>query len=224
MKERRLQTPFYCVNSQVLWKDEEAVKNAVLVDQKVSQLGMDAIFTVCSEDVSKVKNVIHRIKLAIDFTDAKPENLKKLREEGAEVIIFDDLKTIFNIKNILEIVKELNYSVLVRTEKPFDIPDNVLKDIDIIKWNFSDDLTDSTASARLNTEQREFLETFKQANPHIAVIYGARKNISSNLVLNTLLSGMDGFGELGGYRTTTEKRSEMLHAMNDYKNVLDFIK
>ena len=74
MKERRLQTPFYCVNSQVLWKDEEAVKNAVLVDQKVSQLGMDAIFTVCSEDVSKVKNVIHRIKLAIDFTDAKPEN------------------------------------------------------------------------------------------------------------------------------------------------------
>ncbi|MBU5583898.1 hypothetical protein KQJ29_29885, partial [Enterococcus sp. S181_ASV_20] len=104
------------------WKDEEAVKNAVLVDQKVSQLGMDAIFTVCSEDVSKVKNVIHRIKLAIDFTDAKPENLKKLREEGAEVIIFDDLETIFNIKNILEIVKELNYSVLVRTEKPFDIP------------------------------------------------------------------------------------------------------
>ena len=104
MKERRLQTPFYCVNSQVLWKDEEAVKNAVLVDQKVSQLGMDAIFTVCSEDVSKVKNVIHRIKLAIDFTDAKPENLKKLREEGAEVIIFDDLETIFNIKNILEIV------------------------------------------------------------------------------------------------------------------------
>lgn len=198
MKERRLQTPFYCVNSQVLWKDEEAVKNAVLVDQKVSQLGMDAIFTVCSEDVSKVKNVIHRIKLAIDFTDAKPENLKKLREEGAEVIIFDDLETIFNIKNILEIVKELNYSVLVRTEKPFDIPENVLKDIDIIKWNFSDDLADSTASARLNTEQKEFLETFKQVNPHIAVIYGARKNISSNLVLNTLLSGMDGFGELGG--------------------------
>ena len=191
MKERRLQTPFYCVNSQVLWKDEEAVKNAVLVDQKVSQLGMDAIFTVCSEDVSKVKNVIHRIKLAIDFTDAKPENLKKLREEGAEVIIFDDLETIFNIKNILEIVKELNYSVLVRTEKPFDIPENVLKDIDIIKWNFSDDLADSTASARLNTEQKEFLETFKQVNPHIAVIYGARKNISSNLVLNTLLSGMD---------------------------------
>lgn len=224
MKERRLQTPFYCVNSQVLWKDEEAVKNAVLVDQKVSQLGMDAIFTVCSEDVSKVKNVIHRIKLAIDFTDAKPENLKKLREEGAEVIIFDDLETIFNIKNILEIVKELNYSVLVRTEKPFDIPENVLKDIDIIKWNFSDDLADSTASARLNTEQKEFLETFKQVNPHIAVIYGARKNISSNLVLNTLLSGMDGFGELGGYRTTTEKRSEMLHEMNDYKNVLDFIK
>jgi len=207
MKERRLQTPFYCVNSQVLWKDEEAVKNAVLVDQKVSQLGMDAIFTVCSEDVSKVKNVIHRIKLAIDFTDAKPENLKKLREEGAEVIIFDDLETIFNIKNILEIVKELNYSVLVRTEKPFDIPENVLKDIDIIKWNFSDDLADSTASARLNTEQKEFLETFKQVNPHIAVIYGARKNISSNLVLNTLLSGMDGFGEFGGYRTTTEKRS-----------------
>ena len=197
MKERRLQTPFYCVNSQVLWKDEEAVKNAVLVDQKVSQLGMDAIFTVCSEDVSKVKNVIHRIKLAIDFTDAKPENLKKLREEGAEVIIFDDLETIFNIKNILEIVKELNYSVLVRTEKPFDIPENVLKDIDIIKWNFSDDLADSTASARLNTEQKEFLETFKQVNPHIAVIYGARKNISSNLFLNTLLSGMDGFGELG---------------------------
>ena len=168
--------------------------------------------------------MIHRIKLAIDFTDAKPENLKKLREEGAEVIIFDDLETIFNIKNILEIVKELNYSVLVRTEKPFDIPENVLKDIDIIKWNFSDDLADSTASARLNTEQKEFLETFKQVNPHIAVIYGARKNISSNLVLNTLLSGMDGFGELGGYRTTTEKRSEMLHAMNDYKNVLDFIK
>ena len=164
MKERRLQTPFYCVNSQVLWKDEEAVKNAVLVDQKVSQLGMDAIFTVCSEDVSKVKNVIHRIKLAIDFTDAKPENLKKLREEGAEVIIFDDLETIFNIKNILEIVKELNYSVLVRTEKPFDIPENVLKDIDIIKWNFSDDLADSTASARLNTEQKEFLETFKQVS------------------------------------------------------------
>lgn len=223
MKEKRLQTPFYCVNSQVLWKDEEAMKNAVLVDKKVSQLGMDAIFTVCSEDVSKVKNVIHRIKLAIDFTDAKPENLKRLRAEGAEVIIFDDLETIFNIKNILEIVKELNYFVLVRTEKPFDIPENVLKDIDIIKWNFNDDLMNSTVSARLSIEQKKFLETFKQVNPHIAIIYGARKNISSNLVLNILLSGLDGFGEMNGYRTTTEKRSDMLSVMNDYKNVLEFL-
>lgn len=224
MKVRRLQTPFYCVNSQVLWKDEEAVKNAVLVDKKVSQLGMDAIFTVCSEDVCKVNNVTHRVKIAIDFTDAKPENLKRLREEGAEVIIFDNLETIFNIENILEIVKELNYSVLVRTEKPFDIPENVLKDIDIIKWNFNADQPDSTASASLSIEQKEFLEAFKQSNPHIAIIYGAMKNISSNLVLNTLLSGLDGFGEVNGYRTTAEKRADMLSVMNDYKNVLEFIK
>lgn len=228
MKVRRLQTPFYCVNSQVLWKDEEAVKNAVLVDKKVSQLGMDAIFTVCSEDVCKVNNVTHRVKIAIDFTDAKPENLKRLREEGAEVIIFDNLETIFNIENILEIVKELNYAVLVRTEKPFDIPENVLKDIDIIKWNFNADQPDTTASANpnasLSSEQKEFLEAFKQSNPHIAIIYGAMKNISSNLVLNTLLSGLDGFGEVNGYRTTAEKRADMLSVMNDYKNVLEFIK
>jgi hypothetical protein len=224
MKERKLQLPFYCVNSQVLWKDEEAVKNAILVDKKVSQLGMDAIFTVCSDDVQKVKQVIHRVRIAIDFSDVKPDNLKMLREEGAEIIIFDDLETIFNIKNILEIVKELKYSVLVRTEKPFEIPENVLKDIDIIKWNFSEELSGSTPNAHLSLEEKRFLDNFKQANPHIAIIYGAMKNISSNLVLNSLLSGLDGFGEMNGYRTTTEKRADMLSAMNDYKNVLEFIK
>lgn len=224
MKEKRLQIPFYCVNSQVLWKDEEAVKNAVLVDKKVSQLGIDAIFTVSSKDVSEVRKVVNRVKIAIDFEDAKPDNLARLKEEGAEVIIFDDLERIFNIKNILEIVKELGYSVLVRTEKPFEIPEEALNYIDIIKWNFTDELADSSEKTSLSGEQRSFLDTFKQENPDIAIIYGARKNISSNLVLNTLLSGLDGFGEMNCYRTTTEKRAEMLNAMNDYKNVLEFIK
>ncbi|MGG5372380.1 hypothetical protein [Enterococcus sp. AZ196] len=224
MKKRKIQVPFYCVNSQVLWKDEEAVKNAVLVDKKVSQLGMDAIFTVSSEDVSKVKKAVNRVKLAIDFENAKPDNLERLKAEGAEIIIFDDLESIFNIKNILEIVKELDYSVLVRTAKPFEIPENVLKYLDIIKWKFGEDTAELLSDTQLTAKQNTFLKKFKSEYPDIAIIYGTKQNISSNLVLNTLLIGMDGFGEINGYRTTTEKRAEMLNAMNDYKNVLDFIR
>ncbi|MBO0451546.1 hypothetical protein [Candidatus Enterococcus murrayae] len=224
MKKRKIQVPFYCVNSQVLWKDEEAVKNAVLVDKKVSQLGMDAIFTVSSEDVSKVKKAVNRVKLAIDFENAKPDNLERLKAEGAEIIIFDDLESIFNIKNILEIVKELDYSVLVRTAKPFEIPENVLNYLDIIKWKFGEDTAELLSDTQLTAKQNTFLKKFKSEYPDIAIIYGTKQNISSNLVLNTLLIGMDGFGEINGYRTTTEKRAEMLNAMNDYKNVLDFIR
>ncbi|MDT2822348.1 hypothetical protein P7H74_11400 [Enterococcus devriesei] len=42
--------------------------------------------------------------------------------------------------------------------------------------------------------------------------------------MNSLIMGLDGFGEINCYRTTTEKREEMLHAVNDYKNVMAFIK
>lgn len=158
MKKRKIQVPFYCVNSQVLWKDEEAVKNAVLVDKKVSQLGMDAIFTVSSEDVSKVKKAVNRVKLAIDFENAKPDNLERLKAEGAEIIIFDDLESIFNIKNILEIVKELDYSVLVRTAKPFEIPENVLNYLDIIKWKFGEDTAELLSDTQLTAKQNTFLK------------------------------------------------------------------
>lgn len=218
-----MRAPFYCVNSQVLWKDEEAVKNAVLVDDKINQLELDAIFTAASEDVAKIGKVVKRLRIAIDFNDAKPNNLEHLKEAGAEVIIFDDLEEIFNIENILDIVKELGYLVLVRTEKPFEIPKAVLKDIDLIKWKIKDGNGKFTI-LNLTTEHKKAVKEFKQENPHIALIYGAKENISSNLVLNSLIMGLDGFGEINCYRTTTEKREEMLHAVNDYKNVMAFIK
>ncbi|MFC0276812.1 hypothetical protein ACFFH2_08880 [Enterococcus devriesei] len=223
MEKKKVRAPFYCVNSQVLWKDEEAVKNAVLVDDKINQLELDAIFTAASEDVAKIGKVVKRLRIAIDFNDAKPNNLERLKEAGAEVIIFDDLEEIFNIENILDIVKELGYLVLVRTEKPFEIPKAVLKDIDLIKWKIKDGNGKFTIS-NLTTEHKKAVKEFKQENPHIALIYGAKENISSNLVLNSLIMGLDGFGEINCYRTTTEKREEMLHAVNDYKNVMAFIK
>lgn len=217
MEKRSLQIPFYCVNTQVLWKDEEAIKNALLVDKKIAELGLDAIFTSSAEDVVSVKKVTSKIRIGIVYDPVFLEKLEMIRREGAEVLIFDEIEACDNSDTILQRIKELGFLILVRTRNPLDIPKSVLEMVDIIKWTFLEEIPFDN-----HEDEKKQLEQFKAKNQDIAIIYGAN-TISSNIVLNSLIMGVDGVGEEDCGRNTYEKRKEMLQVVNDYKNVQVFL-
>ncbi|MGM0168465.1 hypothetical protein IGI39_004220 [Enterococcus sp. AZ135] len=217
MEKRSLQIPFYCVNTKVLWKDEEAIKNALLVDKKIAELGLDAIFTSSAEDVVSVKKVTSKIRIGIVYDPVFLEKLEMIRREGAEVLIFDEIEACDNSDTILQRIKELGFLILVRTRNPLDIPKSVLEMVDIIKWTFLEEIPFDN-----HEDEKKQLEQFKAKNQDIAIIYGAN-TISSNIVLNSLIMGVDGVGEEDCGRNTYEKRKEMLQVVNDYKNVQVFL-
>ncbi len=222
MQKKQLTLPFYCVNSQVLWKGEAAVENAVQMDQRIIELGLDAIFTASVNDVARLSEVTNRLQVGIVFEDQSLEELKELRELGAAVLIFDEAEQINQVNAILQAAKEIGYLILVRTEKPFDLTAEVLPFLDIIKWKFDSKQAAKNVFEEQCNEQKKRVAQLKQSYPHLAIIYGAN-TISSNLVLNSLMMGLDGVGEVSCNESTQEKRREMLNAVNDYKKVQNFL-
>ncbi|MGM0216682.1 hypothetical protein [Enterococcus sp. AZ109] len=219
MQKTQLRHPFYCVNSQVLWKGEAALENALHMDHKIIELGLDAIFTASMEDVARIKEATYRIQVGIVYEGQSTTQLADLRGCGADVLIFDECKKLTEDK--LQVAQQLNYLLLVRTDAPFDLPEVFFPYLDIIKWNF-DNAEAASLFNKQCTKQKKRIKQLKQAYPHLAIIYGAN-TISSNIVLNSLTMGLDGIGEVSCNESTQKKRQEMLKAVNDYKKVQVFL-
>lgn len=222
MQKKTLTLPFYCVNSQVLWKKEAAIENAVQIDRKIIELGLDAIFTASSQDVAQIREATKRLQIGIVFEGQSFEELDVLRKAGAAVLIFDEVQQTNNEETKLQSAKKLGYLILVRTETPFELSGEVLPHVDILKWQFANDQAAEAIFENQLLQQKERVAQLKQAYPQLAIIYGAN-TISSNMVLNSLLMGLDGVGEVSCNESTQAKRQKMLDAVNDYKKVQSFL-
>lgn len=222
MQKKTLALPFYCVNSQVLWKKEAAIENAVQIDRKIIELGLDAIFTASSQDVVPIRKATKRLQIGIVFEGQSVEELDSLKKSGATVLIFDEALQTNREEAKLQRAKQLGYFILVRTEVPFDLSREVLSHVDILKWQFANNQTAEAVFEKQSSQQKEWVAQLKQAYPQLAIICGAN-TLSSNMVLNSLMMGLDGVGEVSCNESTQEKRQKMLNAVNDYKKVQSFL-
>lgn len=222
MQKKTLALPFYCVNSQVLWKKEAAIENAVQIDRKIIELGLDAIFTASSQDVVPIRKATKRLQIGIVFEGQSVEELDSLQKAGATVLIFDEALQTNREEAKLQRAKQLGYLILVRTEVPFDLSREVLSHVDILKWQFASNQTAEAVFEKQSSQQKEWVAQLKQAYPQLAIICGAN-TLSSNMVLNSLMMGLDGVGEVSCNESTQEKRQKMLNAVNDYKKVQSFL-
>ncbi|MGG5318379.1 hypothetical protein [Enterococcus sp. AZ072] len=222
MQKKHLTLPFYCVNSQVLWKGEAAVENAVQMDQKSIELGLDTIFTASVDDVAQLNAATKRLWIGIVFEGQSSEKLEEFREAGAAVLIFDEVKQLDQVTAILQAAKKIGYLILVRTEAPFELPEEVLAYLDILKWKFDSKQSADAVFKEQCNEQKRLVAGLKEEYPQLAIIYGAN-TISSNRVLNSLMMGLDGVGEVSCNESTQQKRQEMLNVVNDYKKVQTFL-
>lgn len=222
MQKKTLALPFYCVNSQVLWKKEAAIENAVQIDRKIIELGLDAIFTASSQDVVPIRKATKRLQIGIVFEGQSVEELDSLKKAGATVLIFDEALQTNREEAKLQRAKQLGYLILVRTEVPFDLSREVLSHVDILKWQFANNQTAEAVFEKQSSQQKEWVAQLKQEYPKLAIICGAN-TLSSNMVLNSLMMGLDGVGEVSCNESTQEKRQKMLNAVNDYKKVQSFL-
>ena len=181
MQKKTLTIPFYCVNSQVLWKKEAAIENAVQIDRKIIELGLDAIFTASSQDVEQLNETTKRIQIGIVFEGQSLEELAGLRKAGAAVLIFDETQPTNEEEIKLQRARELGYLILVRTAAPFDLSEEILPYVDILKWQFDSHKTAKAIFETQCSKQKKRVAQLKQAYPQLAIIYGAN-TISSNMV------------------------------------------
>ncbi|GAA2899305.1 hypothetical protein ACWOCJ_05185 [Enterococcus pseudoavium] len=222
MKKKSLQIPFYCVNSEVLWRGTDAVNNVIPIDQKIAQLNLDAIFTARPTDVPLIKAATNRIHVGVVYEDSMRNRLEKIKTDGADVLILDDIdqaNTVTALDKIIEEANALGFIILARVTNPLKLEKKLLNQIQIIKWK-----TDQVG-AKDNLTEKEIkaaVRTLKNENPNLSIIYGAKK-ISTSVVLNSLLKGMDGVGEYSGCKNTYKDFGKMLYALNDYKKVQTFI-
>lgn len=222
MEKKNLKIPFCCVNSEVLWKGEEALINALSIDKKIAQLNLDAIFTARLSDVPLIKAATNRIQVGITYHDSMKDKLKEIKKTGVDVLIFDDIDQVFKftaLERVINTANKLEFLILARVDNPLEIPKSLLKKIQIIKWK--DNQSHEENSSLRKNEKSDILK-IKNENPNLSIIYGAKK-ISTDLILNSLLKGMDGIGEYSQCKNTYENLDEMFYAIHDYKNVQEFI-
>ncbi|GCF95274.1 hypothetical protein NRIC_31650 [Enterococcus florum] len=222
MQKKQVSIPFYCVNSQVLWKEEAAVEHAVLIDQKIAELGIDAIFTACARDIAKINQATNRLLLGVVFEEHSIKELERLKKEGADLLILDQTGSSDQLKKVLKAAQALQYLTLLRTENPYDLSAALLDHLDILKWKFANKRAAETIFNDPSAEQKQLIRQLKKDYPQLSIIYGADA-ISANTVLNGLLAGMDGVGEVDCTESTHKTRREMLKLVHDYKNVQTFL-
>ena len=222
MRNKKLQIPFCCVNSEVLWRGEDALNNVIPIDKKIAQLNLDAIFTARPSDVPLIKAATNRIHIGVVYDHSLICDLEQIKKAGTDVLIFDDIDELseFNmVEKAIDHANKLGLLILARVNNPLKINKLLLEKIQIIKWK-----VDQIENANSDCEEiiQKNIIDLKNSNPNLSIIYAAKK-ISTSLILNSLINGMDGIGEYSQCKKNYGNLDKLFHAVYDFKTVQEFI-